>query len=830
MFRNTDPIPKTAQRTPCSPLEAGHRHLLVAAARLIGMLLFTLGLTLFPSLARAHEHLHTHANLTVAGFRLLQHHSDFFDHDRNGLTPEEILHELRQGVIDEDLCLKEDDPAEAPYVGTKGSGFDTNNLDWRATVGNDIELVPYWNSHFFNAGTGEKLKVSRFAIGVSCRGDGSGLFGPENTTAPERAHKLWDLAIGEYEAAVRMEGDFVLRFKRAYRILGRIAHLLQDMTSPPHAHTDSHFEFPSTCGHDGDDFEKWGWCEGQHIFDYVEYEEESPYGGLGEAEGKECLADFEIDGTLDPYGIPPPGINCRAWAALTKLFKAEPQGGPHSDDHIIPSGNSHLGFYFVRSLSQLTYNFTSFKVKLDEHNPQPDSELKRMLRGSTKDDCGGFFGDFFGLCEGTGNDWWMLGSLQEIGRTKGFCGNREANLLDFSEEWWIEEPGCINETFPRKFEGSAYIENIGGQGPDNKDPGPFIPLVYEKTMFKRLYGTHDNEPDPFIDIPCLFCFLCPTCSTCPICPIEVTPGKDMLRIYGDVMYPTAIAYTAGLIDAFDIEVTGRPFADAGGPYEGEACRPITFDARGSSDTASKNPELNGEIVLYEWDFDDDGTFDQPTASPVTEYAYPDEYHGQARLRVTDEDGYFDVDTADVEVGPDVTPPVITNLQANPNRLWPPKHKMRPVSVEVEVFDLCDAECLVTDLSSSEPANASGDGNTEPDWAILGPLDLELRAERSGMNKTGRVYSFSVVCTDDADNVSDPASACAEVPHSKKSETACDNDVVVADKNGKSKKPVQTSESKVTNKPSKPTKEEKLAKKRSAKKQSKKIKAAKKQGK
>ena len=101
---------------------------------------------------------------------------------------------------------------------------------------------------------------------------------------------------------------------------------------------------------------------------------------------------------------------------------------------------------------------------------------------------------------------------------------------------------------------------------------------------------------------------------------------------------------------------------------------------------------------------------------------------------------------------DTTPPDIANVTAHPSILWPPNHKMVPAAVAVAVTDICDASptCQIISVSSNEPVNGLGDGDTAPDWTITGDLRLDLRAERSGTG-SGRVYTITVRCTDDSGN-------------------------------------------------------------------------------
>jgi len=93
-----------------------------------------------------------------------------------------------------------------------------------------------------------------------------------------------------------------------------------------------------------------------------------------------------------------------------------------------------------------------------------------------------------------------------------------------------------------------------------------------------------------------------------------------------------------------------PVADANGPYSGYEGSPITFDASGSTD-------VDGDIVLYEWDWDNDGSYDESTASPITSHTWTDDYAGTVGLRVKDDDGLTDTATASVTVH-NVAPTVI----------------------------------------------------------------------------------------------------------------------------------------------------------------------------
>lgn len=104
---------------------------------------------------------------------------------------------------------------------------------------------------------------------------------------------------------------------------------------------------------------------------------------------------------------------------------------------------------------------------------------------------------------------------------------------------------------------------------------------------------------------------------------------------------------------------------------------------------------------------------------------------------------------------DTKAPVIKHIEVNPKVLWPPNHRMVPVKVTVKAFDACGCGplvCKIISVTSNEPVNGLGDGDTAPDWQITGDLTLKLRAERSGRGH-GRVYTITVRCTDCAGNSS-----------------------------------------------------------------------------
>jgi PKD repeat protein len=111
---------------------------------------------------------------------------------------------------------------------------------------------------------------------------------------------------------------------------------------------------------------------------------------------------------------------------------------------------------------------------------------------------------------------------------------------------------------------------------------------------------------------------------------------------------------------------------------------------------------------------------------------------------------------------DRTGPTISGMPGQGCVLWPPNHRLVTVA-DVSAADGLSglAGGLLITVTSNEPINDVGDGNTGPDFVIAGGK-VALRVERSGTS-TGRIYTITATATDRAGNTTQAVSTCV-VPH------------------------------------------------------------------
>jgi hypothetical protein len=150
-----------------------------------------------------------------------------------------------------------------------------------------------------------------------------------------------------------------------------------------------------------------------------------------------------------------------------------------------------------------------------------------------------------------------------------------------------------------------------------------------------------------------------------------------------------------------------------------------------------------------------------TSHPASGSVFP---VGTTAVTSTATDASGKVSTCSFNVTVEAADVTIAHAAASPSVLWPPNHKMVDISFDLDVESACALPSTVTviDVTSNEPVNGTGDGNTTPDWVIGEGGRLQLRAERSGTGH-GRVYTIRLRAQNES-GAGDTTTVRVVVPH------------------------------------------------------------------
>lgn len=277
-----------------------------------------------------------------------------------------------------------------------------------------------------------------------------------------------------------------------------------------------------------------------------------------------------------------------------------------------------------------------------------------------------------------------------------------------------------------------------------------------QTFTTDLTGPIPNDGADTLTVPC----------------VSGSEGRIKLRSVGNIFFD---------INDQDLTVANSPpvvEVEAGGGAVDDNCEfSVEFSASASDTCGLAAADVSVEIVKAADNF----TLGTPVVN--TEQVSPTEVtvsgsvlvsdllNSPAELSVnvtaTDACGAATVGSAGAAIVDDTPPELAVAL--DPPVLWPPNHKLVSVTATVVANDNCPGVSFVlTDVTSDEPENGPGDGNTAPDIdeVALDTADLEfrLRGERAGTGD-GRVYTATYTAVDGSDNPVE-ASASVEVPLSQ----------------------------------------------------------------
>lgn len=236
-------------------------------------------------------------------------------------------------------------------------------------------------------------------------------------------------------------------------------------------------------------------------------------------------------------------------------------------------------------------------------------------------------------------------------------------------------------------------------------------------------------------------------------------GDAKVLIIGDLNSyrkedPITVLKDAGYVDLIDA-------------FQGPDAYSYLFSGQlGYLDHALASPDLAPKVVgAAEWHinadevplFDYNDTIRDAGEASFERESTAEELYSPDPYRTSDHDPLI--------VALDLIPPVV-EVSVTPEVLWPPNHRYVEVRATVTASDSDDPSPSIrlVSVTSNEPDNGTGDGNTVNDIVVVDDRTFKLRAERSG-NGTGRVYTLTYEAADAAGNRS-LASAKVSVPVSR----------------------------------------------------------------
>jgi hypothetical protein len=98
---------------------------------------------------------------------------------------------------------------------------------------------------------------------------------------------------------------------------------------------------------------------------------------------------------------------------------------------------------------------------------------------------------------------------------------------------------------------------------------------------------------------------------------------------------------------------------------------------------------------------------------------------------------------------DTVAPWLSPLIVTPSSIRASGHQMVDVLVLYQSSDVTGLPACSLGVTSNQPVNGAGDGNTDVDWQVLDRHHLRVRTERAGGHS--RIYTITATCADASGN-------------------------------------------------------------------------------
>ena len=278
-------------------------------------------------------------------------------------------------------------------------------------------------------------------------------------------------------------------------------------------------------------------------------------------------------------------------------------------------------------------------------------------------------------------------------------------IQDFSASDGADKQSTLHWTNPSDSDlAEVMIRRKIGEYPDSHWDGD---IIYRNTS--PIPGAEDQLVDTSLVNGRVYCY--------------AVFSKDSAGNWNDEVLHGSNADTASPSDP----ANQSPFASfTYDPSQPKVGKTITFDASSSSD-------LDGEIVLYEWDWNGDGSYDWSKNNPQVRFIYERSGKYQVGLKVTDNDGAVSTTSINIEVaGLHFWEKIRDDFPWSDRVRQLTKEEYQYIKNQLYIFTLYDTELWweFRNYYDIEDQEIGSTFHWYTDWDLMDVLNMEMDPEKS----------------------------------------------------------------------------------------------------